>query len=163
MDPLVEKVGEWNIVRAELMVDLKALLQDLQNLYNVWGNKLPVLEEGRQSLPSSNNRAFVGVPDMCNNKPFLRLPDIELDYKYDAWPRLQKLLDADINQRIAHLPLPYPEWLIAIKGVIQDSSSRRDCCYLIRRVFKILEQTRDTRIEINISLEEKPWLATQMI
>jgi hypothetical protein len=81
-----------------------------------------------------------------DGEAFVRLPDQELDWKFETWARLQKILASGwpVENNIAEYQnrVPsseWPDWVQKTYSVIRTKDSRRTCRQVIAQILEVIK------------------------
>lgn len=101
---------------------------DYQKLRYTWHEDLTTLRVDIE-------RTYGGEED------FLRLPDKELDWKYNSWQRLQNIINNRMTQQIFDARESWPAWLKQVWDILLFVDPHRTCLGVLYKIIPILEQT----------------------
>jgi hypothetical protein len=91
------------------------------------------LEQTRHTFLIRLRNLHEELTELYDGETFVRLPDKELDCKYDAWKKLQKILTETFTEEwLDRYPKPHPhpewpEWMTKAMAALVDTSYDRTC------------------------------------
>ncbi len=74
----------------------------------------------------------------CEEEKFCRLPDAELDWKWDAWKQLQDIMNETMTPEIFSTKADWPQWATNMWTVLMVPQEGRTCRRVILGMLQYL-------------------------
>lgn len=86
-----------------------------------------VYDNWRVTLHEKFTGLHKALTEEFDSETFCRLPDKELDWKFDAWERLQNAVNSTAPPAIFNDRDNWPQWLVAVMKVLMTRDPDRLC------------------------------------